>query len=231
MSENLNSNSVKHLYRSQSDRMIAGVCGGMAEYFSIDPVLMRILWIIITLFGGVGLLLYIAAVIIIPNNSGQVFAEDVTKIHREDKKLFWGSLFILFGLGLILRQVGFFHYFSMWHIPWQLIWAILLIGLGVYLMINRSSKKPLQQPSDVSVEDEDNSTQERQIYRSRENKMVSGVCAGLAEYFNMDATIVRLIYILLSLASVGVGLLAYIAMAFIFPEKPYDMDSPQQEGL
>jgi phage shock protein C len=57
----------KKLMRSRVDRKIAGVCGGMAEYFDVDPTLVRVLWLIITLFtGGLGLIAYILAWIIIP---------------------------------------------------------------------------------------------------------------------------------------------------------------------
>lgn len=56
------------------------------------------------------------------------------------------------------------------------------------------------------------------LYKNSENKMICGVCAGLAEYFNMDVSIVRLITILLAF-SVGSGVIAYIAAAVILPEK------------
>jgi phage shock protein C len=46
--------------------VVAGVCGGLGEYFSIDPVLVRIVWIVLSLAGGAGLLLYILAWILVP---------------------------------------------------------------------------------------------------------------------------------------------------------------------
>ena len=57
---------VKLIYRSQTDRVLAGVCGGLAEYFKVDPALVRIIWILITLFGGSGILAYIVALFILP---------------------------------------------------------------------------------------------------------------------------------------------------------------------
>lgn len=57
----------KKLYRSEKERMIAGVCGGLAEYFDVDPVVIRLLWVAFTFFVGSGILLYILACIIIPN--------------------------------------------------------------------------------------------------------------------------------------------------------------------
>jgi len=58
--------SNKRLYRSSTNYMLAGVCGGIAEYFDIDPTLVRLVWVIITLMGGAGILAYIIAAIIIP---------------------------------------------------------------------------------------------------------------------------------------------------------------------
>lgn len=62
----------KKLYRSEKNRMIAGVCGGLSEYFDVDPVLVRLLWVAFTLFIGTGILLYILACIIIPNETDVV---------------------------------------------------------------------------------------------------------------------------------------------------------------
>ncbi len=56
----------KRLVKSSSERMICGVCGGIAEYLGIDPTVVRILWVIFSLMGGSGLLAYIIAAIIIP---------------------------------------------------------------------------------------------------------------------------------------------------------------------
>jgi len=56
---------MKKLYRSKNNKIIAGVCGGIGEYFSIDPTIIRLLWLLISITGG-GLVAYIIAWIIIP---------------------------------------------------------------------------------------------------------------------------------------------------------------------
>ncbi len=56
----------KRLYRSKNDRIIAGVCAGIGKYFNVDPVLIRLIWVVATLFAGSGILAYIIAWIIIP---------------------------------------------------------------------------------------------------------------------------------------------------------------------
>ena len=58
---------------------------------------------------------------------------------------------------------------------------------------------------------------EKRLYKSSRNKMIDGVCAGIAEYFNIDSTLVRLLWILFSLAG-GAGLLCYIIAAIVMPD-------------
>ena len=57
---------MKRLYRSNTQKMIAGVCGGIGEYFGIDPTLVRLGFVLVSLLGGSGLLAYLIAAIIIP---------------------------------------------------------------------------------------------------------------------------------------------------------------------
>ena len=56
----------KRLHRSRTEKMIAGVCGGVAEYLEVDPTLVRVVWVLITLLGGAGLLLYLILWIVMP---------------------------------------------------------------------------------------------------------------------------------------------------------------------
>ena len=58
----------KRLYRSRKDKMLAGICGGLAEYFAVDPSLVRIACVLLCLYAGTGLLVYILAAIIIPED-------------------------------------------------------------------------------------------------------------------------------------------------------------------
>jgi phage shock protein C len=59
---------IKRVYRSKKSRMLAGVCGGIAEYFSIDPALVRLLAVLLVLMGFAGIILYLVAWLIIPEN-------------------------------------------------------------------------------------------------------------------------------------------------------------------
>lgn len=57
----------KRLYKSSTDKKVCGVCGGIANYFDVDPTVIRLLWVIFTLVGGSGLIAYIIAAIIMPD--------------------------------------------------------------------------------------------------------------------------------------------------------------------
>lgn len=65
------------------------------------------------------------------------------------------------------------------------------------------------------------STEYRKLYRSRKDRMIGGVCGGLAKYFNMDPTIIRLIAVL-GLVAVGGTFLAYIILLIVVPEEPVE---------
>lgn len=58
--------SIKKLYRSRDDRVISGVCGGLGEFFKVDPVLFRIIFLIIALPGGISILVYFICWILMP---------------------------------------------------------------------------------------------------------------------------------------------------------------------
>jgi phage shock protein C len=59
----------RKLYRSRTERMVAGVCGGLAEYFNVDTTVIRVLFLVLTLFGGSGLVVYVVMWILVPDAS------------------------------------------------------------------------------------------------------------------------------------------------------------------
>ncbi len=67
------STASRKLYRSRTNKVLGGVCAGLGEYFDIDPSLIRLLWVVIVLMGGSGILIYIILWIILPEeeNNGK----------------------------------------------------------------------------------------------------------------------------------------------------------------
>lgn len=139
--------SKKRLYRSRKNCMIAGICGGIAEYFDIDPIIVRIIAVLTIFINGIGLIAYLIGWIVIPRNPEQnsekeeklrekaeKIAQDVGEhIHKnlknEDKKnsRVIGAL-ILLGLGSLFLINNFLPHLSIGKL-WPLI--LIIIGLGI----------------------------------------------------------------------------------------------------
>jgi len=72
--------------------------------------------------------------------------------------------------------------------------------------------------------------EKKRLYKSRKNKMIGGVCGGLAEYFNMDPTIVRIIAVILGLLK-GAGLLVYLIACIVMPYNDDDFSEVDTDNL
>lgn len=72
---------MKRLYRSNTNVKVAGVCAGIADYFNIDPTLIRLIWVLVTCFTGVliGLIAYFVCVMIIPMDDGYIHTDYTEK--------------------------------------------------------------------------------------------------------------------------------------------------------
>jgi phage shock protein C len=77
------SSGTKRLYRIRDGRLVAGVCAGLAAYFGIDPTLVRLAFVFLTVFGGFGILLYLGAWLVIPDETdGTSIAEGFVNKRR-----------------------------------------------------------------------------------------------------------------------------------------------------
>ncbi|OGG72795.1 hypothetical protein A3A38_00575 [Candidatus Kaiserbacteria bacterium RIFCSPLOWO2_01_FULL_53_17] len=67
----------KRLYRSETNRVFAGICGGLGEYWNIDPVIIRLMWLLVVIFTGIfpGVVAYILAIFIVPARSVRMHEE------------------------------------------------------------------------------------------------------------------------------------------------------------
>ncbi len=220
------SDPVKRLYRSRQHRIIAGVCGGVADYFNLDPVIVRILWIIFTLAGGGGLLTYIAALFIMENNPHEEPPEKEAS-HPSNHRAFWGVVLIVVGLVFMFSSFRWF-LFPFFHIRWEIVLASILIALGVVVVFYSASKKEkpvdlpeAKDPSDdaKTSPDADTIPATKRLYRSRDKRIIFGICGGIGNYFDLDPVLIRLLWLLLSFFTGGAGFLVYLILIFVIPEE------------
>jgi phage shock protein C len=125
-------NMNKKLYRSRTNSMIGGVCGGLGEYLNVDPTIMRLVAVLLVFADGIGLLAYIIAWIIIPRNP-ELEAEIVTSERSELNRLLPGLALILLGLIFLLNNL----------IPWfrfRYLWPLILIVLGIFILVKAQRK-------------------------------------------------------------------------------------------
>ncbi|MFA3781443.1 PspC domain-containing protein [Melioribacteraceae bacterium 4301-Me] len=134
------------LYRSRKFRVLGGVCGGLAEYLNLDPVLVRVLFVIIALINGLGILLYIILWIVLPEESFEKaygIKQDQTQnnLNKEnsptiDKFQNRGSGRIVFGVLLISIGLLFFVNNVFPYINFEDIFPLILIVIGIALIYN-----------------------------------------------------------------------------------------------
>lgn len=127
------------LMRSETDKMIAGVCGGLAAYLGVDPVLVRLAFVILLLASGVGLAIYVILWVIMPTASR---SEPDIRIVSEDTYADPASLKNRFSpaatVGVLLILFGSFFLLSQWGGAPGYIWPIILIGAGLFYLIRRT---------------------------------------------------------------------------------------------
>lgn len=218
------------LYRSSSNRVISGVCGGLGEYFGVDPVIVRIIWAVAVFFGGVGLLAYILAWVIIPENPAPG-APPPKRAESSNANLIWGSILLIVGFLFLFRELRWFdyspfdhHYWHwgrrwLWDFRFDLLWPTILIFVGVIYLFNVLRKRNGDSTT-VSAIQTKGEAMDKKLTRTVNDRMIAGVCGGLARYFNIDASLVRIGFALLTLAGGGlVGIIAYIVMMVVIPEE------------
>jgi phage shock protein PspC (stress-responsive transcriptional regulator) len=148
----------KKLYRSIDNRIFAGVCGGLAEFFDADSALVRIIFVLLALANGFGILLYIVLAVIVPREpfvkQGGVTGAEKERIHefademkkhahsfaeriREKRRRnnsearnLTGIFIVLLGFLFLLEKIFPLSFFS-----WGVFWPFLLIVLGIYLIV------------------------------------------------------------------------------------------------
>jgi phage shock protein C len=138
----------RRLYRCRDNRILAGVAGGVAEYFDLDPSLVRILFFISMFFGGIGLLLYIGMAIIVPlepiSADAAAEAAALPEGHRHATRGS-GRWTTLVGLGLILfGSLALIERFLPALDVEHFVVPAVMIGIGAFLVASAVRREPME---------------------------------------------------------------------------------------
>ncbi len=227
------------LFRSPDDKLIGGVCGGLADFTGWDPSLVRILWVVLTLAtGGGGVLAYVALLILLPVGSMDEGQVRPAALELNEKNLA-RTAFILIGLGglWLLANLGILPalWGGMQTVLALVFWPALLIGVG-YVLLRYTGRGMRWNVNDAAtrVKSEVNgkmptkegmksgmrqARQQFPLKRSRTDRIFMGVCGGIAQKLGIDANLVRLIWAAFSIGSIGMGVLIYVLLGLFLPEE------------
>ena len=136
------------LARSEEERVIAGVCGGLAAYLGVDPVLVRLAFVLLIPAGGVGIPLYLILMIIMPSEAdvdlpasevieknvegiGDTLSDSAERARRHPQgPVIAAGLLIVLGFYFLLENLGW--------ISGSIFWPLALILLGIFMLVRRS---------------------------------------------------------------------------------------------
>lgn len=124
----------KRLYRSKKERVLLGVCGGIAEYFSVDPTIVRLIFILLIFVSGPFLpLFYLIAALIIPEAPNEV-EESLEKTQEKTwerglRGELWGWFLLGLGILLLTSNLGWFF------IPFRIVVPLFILFLGIILLL------------------------------------------------------------------------------------------------
>lgn len=147
--------SFSSIYRSEDNKIMGGVCGGLGEYFNLDPNVIRVIFVLLAVFGGSGFLIYIILWIMLPSKSqanlgknhlkenlremkekvsqfAHDFKNSAKSDNKQDSKNLFAFIAILLGIIFLLQNFGFGDLFNL-----SRLWPVILIALGISFMFKR----------------------------------------------------------------------------------------------
>src|SRR5215470_4924666 len=138
--------AVQRLERSRSDRMLAGVCGGLARYFDIHPAFYRVGFVVLALIGGAGILIYLAAALVIPDEGKEDSIASAALRQRRDHP--WP----LIGLGIAaVAAAVLLSRATLWP-KGDAAWVLVLIGGGAVYLFTRQRGEPAAPAAEAGTE-------------------------------------------------------------------------------
>ncbi len=202
----------KRLVRSNTDYLLFGVCGGVADYFDISSNLIRSFFIVSSLIGGWGIAAYLFSMIFLKKNPEKI--SDEQNLTRDNNFKFSAGFSLSFiGFLYTFELIGLISYSKFFGISRDLFLPVLILSAGLFILF-------IYHPVQKKI------SKEAVILRRSSNRRILGVCGGIAEYLNTEPVVVRMLWLIFSLITLGVGTVIYLLFYMIIPEaKDDDNDS------
>ena len=140
----------RRLYRCRDNRVLAGVASGVAEFFGLDPTLVRVLWFLSIFFGGFSILLYIALALIVPLEplTPEMAAAEAAMAAEGHRHAgtggLGGRLVTLLGIALILFGSLAFIGAALPGVSWRYLWPAFIVGIGALLVVGALRRNSTQ---------------------------------------------------------------------------------------
>lgn len=205
------------LTRSKDDFILTGTCGGVAKYLKIDPVFLRILLILSIFFGGWGIVVYVVASFLLPpdQSSQEISSEEKQKIKRINNRTFLGGILLFVGLYIMISNLGLIFYVSPFNLSRDFIIPLFALLISLYLVVHRKQ-----------IENEGQSNLPEKLSCSLNDKKFFGICGGFALYLGVDVLIIRILWILVTYVTAGIGLLVYMLLFIILKSERKENENP-----
>ena len=182
----------KRIYRNQTSSILTGVCSGLSDFFLVNVAFIRFIFILLLFFNLSSAILYLLFTAIMPlQNAEKEFQ------HKETHSiLFYGMSFLLIGSYILLDYFKFPFLINIWSLSFYFSVGFLFFILGFFGILIKFNEL-----------ETDTTDKSLSLKKNTEHRMISGVLCGLADHIKVDATMLRLLIITISVLLIKISLI------------------------
>ncbi len=195
----------KKISRLEKDKIIFGICSGLAYHYNLNPSLVRLLFALSIVLGGLGAVVYLILFFFIPFLESGDDDEIGEEVQLYNLKILLGIALVTIGFYFIIVPGQYFPFLFLIYIPMKIFFPIVFLIAGFWIQKNYRLKN--------------HKTTKSNFQRPIKKRLFMGVCIGLAEYLGTYAIIFRLLFIVLTFTTLGLGILIYFLIALLSKPK------------
>lgn len=192
-------NNFRVLRRSAKNKILFGVCGGLAEYYNIHPLLFRIIFVIAFFYSNTAIFLYgILAFLIKPPVTDEIRPYKLSA--------FIGYLILIYGAIFYIGNNSVIFHYIIGTINFPIYVSFLFAFLGLYILVE--AEKFTNKTATFN---------RTKLYKVSKNKIIGGVCSGFSRYLQISLAAVRTVFVLVFILTVGLFLFIYLLLFWLLP--------------